>query len=229
MAVSDRTATIKVWDAPLRLFHWLLVLAIAVAFLSSEGDSPIAGWHMVAGWCAAVLLAFRLVWGLIGGEHARFADFVRPAALASHIRGLLAGHPERTAGHNPLGAIAVIALLGLTGIVLWSGVAVAWGGLDDNLHEALAYGLLALIGIHVGAVLLMSLLTRENLVRAMASGRKKACLHPGIRDARAPGGFALGLGALAIILAIAAVLKLDPLAFSPQQRDAHPETHAERD
>jgi cytochrome b len=89
--------TLKVWDAPLRLFHWLLVLAILAAFLSSEDDSPIASWHMVAGWCAAVLLAFRLVWGLVGGEHARFARFIKPTAIGSHVRELFAGRPEQSA------------------------------------------------------------------------------------------------------------------------------------
>ena len=229
MAHSGRAETFKVWDAPLRLFHWLLVAAIAIAFLSSEGDSPIATWHMVAGWSAAVLIAFRLVWGLIGGEHARFADFVRPSAIASHVRKLLVGRPERAIGHNPLGGIAVIALLGLTGIVLWSGITVAAGRMDEDLHEVLAYGLLVLVGIHVGAVLLMSLLTRENLVRAMIGGRKKRDLHPGARDARAPGVFAMLLGLVAIVLTSLAILQVDPTAFSPQHREAHHDAHDERD
>jgi cytochrome b len=229
MAIPDNTDSIKVWDAPLRLFHWLLVVAITVAFLSSEGDSPIAPWHMVAGWCAAVLLAFRLVWGLVGGEHARFANFVRPSAIGSHLRDLLAARPERSVGHNPLGAIAVIALLGLTGIVLWSGIAVATGGMDEDMHEALAYGLLALIGIHVGAVLLMSVLTRENLVRAMIGGSKQRSRHPVARNARRPGLFAFGLSAITIIAATGTILKFDPMAFTPQQRNVGQESHADRD
>ncbi|ABQ70062.1 MULTISPECIES: cytochrome b/b6 domain-containing protein [Sphingomonadales] len=229
MAHSDRAETFKVWDAPLRLFHWLLVAAITIAFLSSESDSPIAAWHMVAGWSAAVLIAFRLIWGLVGGEHARFVDFIRPSAIAGHIRELLAGRPERAIGHNPLGAIAVIALIGLTGVVLWSGIAVAAGGMDEDLHEALAYGLLALIGIHVGAVLLMSAVTRENLVRAMIGGRKKRALHPGAQDARAPGIFAMLLGVVAIVLTSIAILKMEPMAFSPQHREAHHGVPGERD
>lgn len=229
MAISDRTTTFKVWDAPLRLFHWLLVLAIAVAFLSSEDDSPIASWHMVAGWSAAVLLAFRLVWGLVGGEHARFAHFIRPSAIGAHLRELLAGHPERSVGHNPLGALAVIALLGMIGIVLWSGISVHEGSMDKDLHETLAYSLLALIGIHVGAVLVMSLLTRENLVRAMIGGRKKSSLYPAAHAARGPGTVALLLGVAAIALAIVVVLKVEPTAFTPQQRHVHHGAHEERD
>ena len=65
---------LKVWDLPTRLFHWLLVAAVAVAWLSSEEDSALAAWHQAAGWMAGLLIVFRLIWGLVGGEHARFAD-----------------------------------------------------------------------------------------------------------------------------------------------------------
>jgi cytochrome b len=229
MTNSEYTRTFKVWDTPLRLFHWLLVLAISIAFLSSDDDSPIASWHMVAGWSAAALLAFRLIWGFVGGEHARFVNFIRPTAIATHARDLLAGHPRRSVGHNPLGAIAVVALIGLTGIVIWSGSSVAAGGMDKDLHEALAYSLLAVIGLHVGAVLLMSLLTGENLVRAMISGRKKNSLYPNVREARGPGLFAALLGAAAIVLAIIAIVMVDPTAFAPQQRHSHHGSHEERD
>jgi len=229
MTDSDRTGTLKVWDLPLRLFHWLLVLTVFLAFLSSESGSPIAAWHMAAGWCAAVLLAFRLVWGFVGGEHARFPRFVRPSAILSHVNDMLTERSERSIGHNPLGGIAVLALLGLTGIVLWSGISVAGGRMDEDLHEAYAYCLLALIGLHIFAVVLMSFLTRENLVRAMISGRKKASLHPSARDARRPGIIALLLGAAAIILTVVAVLRYDPSAFGPQLRDETHEQHGDRE
>ena len=226
MEISDPTATFKVWDAPLRLFHWLLALTITIAFLSSETDSPLASWHMVAGWCAAVLLVFRIVWGFIGGEHARFAVFIRPSALMAHVRELMAFRAERTVGHNPLGGMAVIVLLGLTAVVLGSGMAAAAGSMGEDLHETLAYGLLALIGIHVGAVLLMSRVTHENLIRAMVSGRKKSDLHSGAADARTSGVLAMLVGAATIVAAVIVILEVEPSAFTPQQRDAH---HVERD
>src|SRR3546814_1827435 len=100
---------------------------------------------MASGWTAAVLLVFRLVWGFIGGEHARFANFVRPSRLLSHVRELVTGHPQRTIGHNPLGALAVLAMPIATGAVLWTGIQVDAGQADEDLHEAIAYGLLALI------------------------------------------------------------------------------------
>src|SRR3546814_14016620 len=117
MAKTSYSDSFRVWDAPLRLFHWLLVAAITIAFLSSEGDSGIADWHMAAGWTAAVLLVFRLVWGFIGGEHARFANFVRPSRLLSHFLDLLTGHPQSTIGPHPQGAPAVLALPISTGAV----------------------------------------------------------------------------------------------------------------
>lgn len=225
LARSVHGDTFRVWDAPLRLFHWILVAAITVAFLSSEGDSPIAAWHMAAGWIAAVLLVFRLVWGFIGGEHARFADFLRPSGLFSHIRELMTGHPERTIGHNPLGALAVVALLVVIGAVLWTGIQVDAGQADEDLHETLAYGLLALIGIHVAAVILMSVLTRENLARAMVTGRKSLEQHPGAHDARGPGAMAVLLAAAVIVATAFGVLRYDPAAFGPHASGAAKEGH----
>lgn len=96
-------------------FRWLLVATILVAFLSSEEDSALAPWHVPAGWVAAVLIALGLVWGLVGGEHARFANFLKPGQIAHHLRGLFAGKPERSIGHNALGGLAIVALLGTVG------------------------------------------------------------------------------------------------------------------
>ncbi len=226
MLMVDRGDTLKVWDTPLRLFHWLLVTAIAVAFLSSEGDSPIAAWHIAAGWVAAVLLVFRLVWGFIGGEHARFVNFIRPSGIVAHIRGLMTGHAERTVGHNPLGALAVLALLAAIGAVLWTGIQVDAGKVGENIHEGLAYVLLGLVGIHVAAVVTMSILTRDNLVRAMVTGRKRASLYPNDRSARAPHMVAMLVSGAVIAATIPAILRFDPMAFGPR---LHAEGHERHD
>src|SRR3546814_8242464 len=132
MGITLYSGSFSVWDCPLRLFHWLMGAAITSAFVSSEGDSGIADWLMAAGWTAVVVLVFLLVGGFIGGEHARFSNFVRPSRLLSHVRELVTGHPQRTIGHNPLGALAVLAMLLATGAVLWTGIQVDAGQADED-------------------------------------------------------------------------------------------------
>jgi cytochrome b len=213
---------IKVWDLPLRLFHWALVVSIAIAFLSSEEDGPLGKWHMAAGWAAAVLLVFRLVWGFVGGEHSRFSDFLRPSAIGAHVSGLFGSRTKGHLGHNPLGALAIVILLSLTAVTVGTG---AFGGeASEELHETIAWTLLAMVGLHVAAVIVMSVLERESLVRAMITGTKSAARHPGARDARSPGllAWTLGLGAIAGTLFL--ILQYDPLAFSPRSAEV-----AERD
>lgn len=213
-ANAQPSATIRVWDLPVRLFHWLLVATILVAFLSSEEDSALAPWHVPAGWVAAVLIAFRLVWGLMGGEHARFANFLKPGQIAHHLRGLFAGKPERSIGHNALGGLAIVALLGTVGGIVYTGATMQGEG-GEGLHEALANILLGLVALHVVAVVAMSLITRDNLIRAFITGRKRAALHPGVPDARPPATLAVPLAVVAIGASTYGALTLDPLAFTP--------------
>lgn len=203
---------IRVWDLPLRLFHWVLVIAIAVAFLSSEENSALNEWHVLSGWVAAILIVFRLVWGFIGGEHSRFSDFIRPSRIAHHISGLLRGEREPSLGHNPLGAVAVVILLALTAVTVWTG---AFGGeAAEELHEVTAWVLLAMVAVHVIAVIAISILERENLARAMVTGDKPAIRHPGARDARSPGVMALLMGVVAIIATGYFIRQYDPAAFT---------------
>ena len=207
---------IRVWDLPLRLFHWLLVLAIAVAILSSEEDSALNQWHVMAGWIAGILVLFRLAWGVVGGEHSRFVDFVKPRALTHHVGGLLRGRPEATVGHNALGALSVLLLLALVGATVWTGVSTS-----GELHEVIAWTLIALVGVHVAAVVAMSLMTRESLVAAMVTGSKVAARHPEARDARPPRTRGLILALLVVLGGIYAVLAYDPLAFTPRSAESY--------
>lgn len=203
---------IMVWDLPLRLFHWLLVAAIALAFLSSEEDSPLNQWHILAGWVVAILIVFRVAWGFVGGEHSRFADFVRPSRIFDHLSGLAKGRIDPTLGHNPLGALSVLLILALAAVTVWSG---AFGGEPaEGLHELVGWTLLAIVGLHIVAVLVMSLLQRENLVRAMMVGTKPADRHIGARDARAPRAAALMFAAIVVAVTVFAILRYDPQAFS---------------
>jgi len=177
---------VLVWDAPVRIFHWLTVLSFAGAWLTAESER----WrllHVTLGYTMAGLIVFRLLWGLIGTRHARFASFVRgPAAAARYLRSLLRGQPEHHTGHNPAGALAIVALLALALIVSFSGWAhynELFGGWTEDVHEAAANGLLALVGLHIAAVVLASRLHRENLVGAMVSGYKRGTPQDAIRRA----------------------------------------------
>jgi cytochrome b len=206
---TGSAARIRVWDVPLRLFHWLLVAAIALAFLSSEEDSALAQWHIVSGWVAGLLVLFRIVWGFAGGEHSRFADFVRPAAVGRHVGALLRGRAEASLGHNALGAMSVLLLLAMVAATVVTGIL-----LVEDAHELVAWILLGLVAIHVAAVVLMSVMTRENLVRAMIGGSKPAARHAGARDATPPRLGGLILAALVLAGSVYAVHAYDPLAFT---------------
>lgn len=180
------TSRIVVWDAPVRVFHWLAVLSFAGAWLTAESER----WrllHVTLGYTLAGLVVFRLLWGLVGTRHARFANFVRgPVAALRYLGALLRGRPEHHVGHNPAGALAIVALLGLAVAVTASGWALyqsVGGGWTEDLHEGAANAMLALVIVHVAAVLLSSWLHRENLVGAMISGTKTGAPGDGIRRA----------------------------------------------
>lgn len=175
-----------VWDAPVRVFHWLMVASFAGAWLTAETER----WrlvHVTLGYTVAGLMVFRILWGLVGTRHARFSSFVRgPEAVARYLGSLLRGRPEHHAGHNPAGALVIVALLGLALAVVASGWATyneLFGGWLEEAHEALATGMLAVVGVHVAGVLLGSWLHRENLIGAMITGRKPVRPDEGIRHA----------------------------------------------
>lgn len=177
---------VLVWDAPVRVFHWLMVLSFTGAYVTAESER----WrllHATLGYTMAGLVAFRLVWGLVGTRHARFASFVRgPSALLRYLRSLVAGHPEHHAGHNPAGAIAIVGLLGLTTMVTaagWATINELGGEWIKEAHEAAANLMLALVGIHVTGVVLSSWLHHDNLIGAMFTGRKAGSPQDGVRSA----------------------------------------------
>lgn len=188
---------VRVWDLVVRLFHWSLVAAFAVAWLSAEEVQPL---HEFAGYTVLALIAVRLVWGVVGSRHARFASFVRaPGAVLAYLRAMLRGREARHLGHNPAGAAMIVALLvcltatGATGWLLEGSeearpAAVATAepageayereeGEDSALkeaHEVLANLSLLLVVVHLGGVVLASVRHHENLARAMLTGDKRA-------------------------------------------------------
>ena len=177
---------ILVWDAPVRVFHWLMALSFAGAYLTAEGES----WrlvHVTLGYTMAGLVAFRILWGLMGTRYARFSAFVRgPKAVARYMGAMLRGQPEHHTGHNPAGALAIVALLGLTVVIAASGWAIyndIAGDWLKEVHEVAANLMLGVVGIHIAGVVVASWLHRENLVRAMVTGHKLGTPEEGIRSA----------------------------------------------
>ena len=176
--------TMLVWDAPVRVFHWLLVLCFAGAWLTADSER----WrlaHITLGYTSAALVGFRLLWGLVGTRYARFASFVRgPRAAWAYLRSLPGTRPRHYVGHNPAGALAIVALLGLvlaTSALGWAVEADFGGNWFAELHEVAASLMLGIAALHVLGVAIGSLIHRENLVRAMIDGRKRTEPGEGIR------------------------------------------------
>jgi cytochrome b len=173
-----------IWDWPVRVCHWLLVLSFAGAWLTAESER----WrlaHVTFGYTMFGLVVFRLMWGVVGTRYARFTSFVRGhAAVLCYTRSLLALRPQAYAGHNPVGALAILLLLALILVTASSGYLTyndLGGDWAEELHEITAGIMLAAVSLHVLGVTITSLLHRENLVTAMISGRKIAAPGAAIR------------------------------------------------
>ncbi len=174
-------AQVRVWDPLVRVAHWTLVTCVLAAWLTAELESE-AGRraHEWLGYGALAVIAVRVVWGWVGPGYARFSDFVRgPAQTMAYARLVAARAEPRYLGHNPLGGWMVIALLTMAiaaGATGWLSVTDRFWGVKwvQELHEALANTLLWLAGFHVAGVIYTSVRHRENLVRAMFTGRKRA-------------------------------------------------------
>jgi len=177
------TRNILVWDAPTRLFHWLMVACFAGAWLTAE-SARFLGVHLTLGYTMVGLVGWRLLWGMMGTRYARFANFVRgPQAVAAHLRDMLSPSAPHPVGHNPLGAVSIVLMLGLTLLVVASGWVYFSGGphVLKELHEGAASLMLGVVGVHVAGVVFASLMQRENLARSMVSGHKRGTAGDAIR------------------------------------------------
>ena len=184
-ADTPARSSVLVWDAAVRVFHWLMVVCFAGAYLTSESET----WrllHVTLGYTMAGLVVFRIVWGFVGTRHARFSSFIRgPKAVVRYLRTLLSRQPEHHTGHNPAGALAIVGMLALTASIAATG----WATYNDmagewvaELHEGVSTAMLVLVGLHLAAVVVSGWLHKENLARAMLSGRKVATPGEGIRS-----------------------------------------------
>ncbi len=199
---------VRVWDLPTRVFHWALVALLMVAWFSGGEEGGAAALHRYVGEAIAGLIVFRVLWGFIGNERARFRDFVAgPGAIIEHLGDLFRDQPKRRLGHNPLGGLAVFALLALVSALVVTGLFsggdemagpfVGMGGLNmAEVHEALFRVLQALVVLHLVGVAIESWLSRDRLVPAMISGAKR-------RRADEPGEDAAAAHPVALIAALA--------------------------
>lgn len=172
-----KAGEVRVWDPLVRALHWGLALLCGAAWVTAEHAESA---HEKLGIAIVALVGARVLWGFIGTRHARFADFVRsPRAAIAYVGGLLTGSAKRSVGHNPAGGWSILALLAALLLVGASGWATAHGPLAgahwvEEAHEGAANFLALLIGVHLAGVIVSSLVGRENLVRAMWTGRKRA-------------------------------------------------------
>lgn len=189
-APPELPARIKVWDPVVRLFHWGLALG-CIANLTVLREARAV--HRYVGYALLAAIAVRLFWGFVGTQHARFKDFApSPRGLRSYLAGLVRGQEPRHVGHNPAGALMMLALMGLVaacGVTGWMmGLDAFWGEpWLEATHEIVANIILAMAILHVLAAALESWRHRENLVMSMVTGWKRAASGTDVDHASPPG------------------------------------------
>lgn len=201
---ADQASPVYVWDLPTRLFHWSLAILVVATFVAAKIGGNAMVWHGRIGLAILGLLVFRIVWGLVGSTYARFTQFVRgPTGIRVYLSGQWQG-----LGHNPLGALSVLALLGVLLLQVASGlfanddiafegylvplISSATSGDFTGIHRLLENALLLLVAAHVGAIIYYASVKKRNLVRPMLTGW----------DAGNPGQSATGGGLFALLLAV---------------------------
>jgi len=189
LAADGDLVAIPVWDLPSRLFHWLLVILVAVSFTTGNIGGNAMQYHEWSGFAILILLVFRITWGFVGSRTTRFSDFVKgPAAVWRYANALVRGHSECYLGHNPLGGWSVLAMLlalliqAATGLfanddIITAGPLYLWVSkpVSDwltGVHRLNRYLVIVLAATHVFAVLFYLLVKHENLIRPMITGIK---------------------------------------------------------
>ncbi len=181
---------VRVWDPLVRVFHWTLVVAFTIAYLTED---DLLALHVWAGYTVLGLVVFRILWGFVGPRYARFSSFVTsPGTALAYARDVLRGAARRYLGHNPAGGLMVVVLLVLLLLISLTGLAVYgaeehagplagfmagrehWEDFLEETHEVLSNLTVLLVFVHIAGVLVESMVHRENLVRAMIDGRKRA-------------------------------------------------------
>jgi cytochrome b len=211
--------SVIVWDLPTRVFHWALVLLVALSWWTGEAGGTALKYHFWSGYTILSLLLFRLIWGTVGGEHSRFAAFVRgPRHVWQCVRELRRRDGAHYLGHNPLGGWMVLLLLSVLLLQAGSGlfanddlfnegplyahVSKTVSDRLTGLHKANFVVIAVLVAVHVAAIGYHWAYRRENLVRPMLTGRKPAPTGAGGNGERHPRGW---LAALSMLIAAGVV------------------------
>ncbi len=199
MSHQENTSSTRVWDPAVRIGHWLLVVGFFINYIMED---EVMTLHVWIGYALLAVVLFRVLWGFVGSEHARFGDFVRsPATVWQYLGSLVRGKARHYRGHNPAGGIMILLLLACMGALAFSGVVLyaleeqagplagwvveagegdaraVWSAEEhfwEETHEVLVNVMLGLVVVHVVGVVVASRLHKENLVRAMITGRKPA-------------------------------------------------------
>lgn len=197
---ADRGVPVRVWDLPTRVFHWVLALAVIAAVVSAKVGGAAMTWHFRFGYVVFALLLFRLIWGFVGGRWSRFGAFVRgPAAMLRYLRGAARPDDRFEVGHNPIGALSVLAMLVWLALQVGTGlvaddeianlgplnrfVASETGLAATGWHKTLGQGILiALVVLHLAAIAFYRLRRKIDLVRPMLLGDKT--LAPSVPPSR---------------------------------------------
>jgi cytochrome b len=225
MAERISSARIKVWDLPVRLFHWALVVLMVVSYLSGRAGGDWMKLHFWSGYAILTLLLFRIAWGFVGSTTARFSNFVKgPVAGLAYLRDLATGRPTYDAGHNPAGGAMVVVLifavlaqavaglfsadtdLGTVNGPLANLIADKWVDRVTDFHKFWVKVLLWLVGLHVLASLVYLVWKRQNLIGSMFTGHKP---HVHVVPPGQPApvlGFASGRLALSLLVVAAAIV-----------------------
>jgi cytochrome b len=182
---NNMATKIVVWDRIVRLGHWVLVVSFIVAYASAESER----WrlvHVSSGCLVFAAVVMRVVWGVIGTHHARFVSFISaPKRAITYLKSLATPRPEHHTGHNPAGGWAVVGLLGLSllaSITGWMAYNNVGGAKLGQWHELASNLALALVIVHVAAVVISSYLHKENLWMAMLTGFRQGQLSERIQD-----------------------------------------------
>lgn len=193
---------ILVWDIPTRLFHWAfaasLTGAIAIGFLTDD-DDPLFMTHMLLGIVAVFLLIVRIVMGIVGSRHARFASYpLRPGEVTTYFAGALLSKTRRYAGNNPGSALAAVLMFLLVPALFITGAGIG-GGEVGEIHETLAWALLAVVALHIAGLILHTIRHRESIGLSMITGRKSGEPADAIPSSHPVWGAAFALAATAWI------------------------------